>query len=110
MRSYLETEPYIERGECHVSKQYAWLLGPAIHTAERLIKHRSSESLSTDTLSILLMVPALRVWHGSDFNDYKDNLSQIVPAWPELNDALYWTSIDQARQRQASTSTEPLVD
>ncbi len=107
---YLETDPYIERGECQVSEKYAWLLGPAAHAAERLIEQRNPASLETNTLSILLMVPALRFWNGSDFNDYKDNLSQMVPAWPELNDALYWASIDQARRRYTSESAEPLID
>ncbi|MDH5180179.1 MAG: hypothetical protein OEZ39_17140 [Gammaproteobacteria bacterium] len=97
LHSYLEKPPYVERRECHVSEEYAWLLGPATHVVEKLIEMRSTIAMGGAALSIMLMVPALRHWHGNDFSEHKDNLRELVPDWPEINDALYWASIVQAR-------------
>ena len=41
---------------------------------------------------------------------YKSNLQALVPGWPELNDALYWASIEQARTAKTDNSSEPLTD
>jgi hypothetical protein len=108
--SHLEKSPYVERRECRVSKEYAWLLGPATHGVERLIEARNSGALEMTTLSIMLMVPALRFWHGVDINEHKGNLQELVPGWPKLNDALYWASIEQARGAKAVKSGEPLTN
>jgi len=110
LHGYLERPPYVERGECHVSEEYAWLLSPAIHAVERLVEARNAVALGVTALSILLMVPALRYWRKADFSEYKGNLQSLVPRWPELNDALYWASIDQARINKSAKSNEPLTD
>jgi hypothetical protein len=107
---YLEKEPYVERRECHVSKEYAWLMAPATHAVERLVAARSEMALSVTAISILLKVPALGFWSGSEFSEHKDELRILVPGWPELNDALYWASIEQARSAKAANSSEPLND
>ncbi|MDD2468291.1 MAG: hypothetical protein PHI97_30290 [Desulfobulbus sp.] len=110
LHGYLERPPYVKRGECHVSEEYAWLLSPAIHVVERLVKARSIVALEATALSILLMVPALRFWRNADFSQYKGDLQALVPNWPELNDALYWASIEHARINKSAKSNEPLTD
>ncbi len=110
LNGYLEKPPYIERGECHISEKYAWLLSPATHAVERLVKARSPVALEMAALSIMLMVPALRFWRDNDFSEYKGDLLKLVPLWPELNDTLYWTSIEQARINKLAKSSEPLTD
>ena len=107
---YLDRQPYVERRECHVSKEYAWLLSPATHAVERLVEARNERAYGTAALSIMLMVPALRFWRETDFSEYKGSLKVLVPNWPELNDALYWASIDQARSAKEANSGEPLTD
>ncbi len=107
---YLNRPPYVERQECRVSKEYAWLLNPATHAVEKLVKARSSVVFGTKALSIMLMVPALRFWHDNDFSECKGNLQAIVSSWADLNDALYWASIEQARFAKAEKSSEPLTD
>ena len=32
-----------------------------------------------------------------DFDERNDNLSELVPCWPELNDALFWYSVEATR-------------
>ncbi|MFH2001005.1 MAG: hypothetical protein ABIK28_15090 [Planctomycetota bacterium] len=110
LNSYLDKQPFVVPGECHVSKEYAWLLSPATHAVERLIVAQNTVALGETSLSILLKVPALRFWSGSDFIKHKDNLKTLVPDWPKLNDALYWASIEQARIAKAEKSGEPLTD
>lgn len=108
--AYLDKPPYIERRECRVSKGYAWLLNPATHAVERLIEARSSVVLGMTALSIMLMTPGLRYWRDNDRSEHRNNLQALVPDWPELNDALYWASIEQARTAKAAKSSEPLID
>ena len=95
----LDRPPYIEQRECHVSEDFAWLLGPAIHAVEKLVSARAEAAMQTHAIAIMLNSPAARFWRGEDFDDYKDKLHKLVPAWPELNDALFWQSIEAARAR-----------
>jgi hypothetical protein len=110
LRGYLERPPYVERGECHVSEEYAWLLSPAIHAVERLVEARSAVALRATALAIMSMVPALRFWKGADLKEHKDDLQTLVSCWPELNDALYWASIEQARITKSAKSSELLTE
>lgn len=110
LNSYLDRQPYVERRECHVSKEYAWLLSTATHAVERLVEARSAVVFGKTALSIMLMVPALRHWHDNDLSQDKGNLQALVPDWPELNDALYWACIEQVRSAKAANSSEPLID
>ncbi len=108
--NYLDRPSYIERRECRVSKEYAWLLSPAIYAIERLSEVQSSVVVGKMALSIMLMVPAVRYWRDTDLSENKGNLQVLVPGWPELNDALYWASIEQARAANMAKSSEPLID
>lgn len=110
LHGYLDRPPYVERRECRVSEEYAWLLSLAMHAVERLVVARSTVALGATALSILLKVPALRYWSDGDFGEYKDDLRALVPGWPELNDDLYWASIEQARATNAAKSGEALTD
>ena len=110
LHDYLSRSPYIERRECHVSEEYAWLLSPATHAVERLVKARNTVAYGKSALTIMLMVPALRFWRESDFSEHKSNLQTLVPSWPELNDALYWASIEKARVAKAANSSESFID
>lgn len=110
LHTYLEQPPYVEWRECHVSKECAWLLGPASHAVEKLVAARNDAALSETSLSIMLMVTTLRHWHDEDLREYKTRLHSLVPAWPELNDSLYWFSIEQARLAQAERTGDSLTD
>lgn len=110
LHAYLEQPPYVERRACHVSKEYAWLLNLAAHAVEKLVAGRSEAALSETSLSIMLMVTTLRHWQDKDLREYKTRLHLLVPAWPELNDSLYWFSIEQARLAQAGSTGETLTD
>lgn len=110
LNEYLDREPYVERRECHVSEQFAWLLGPATHAVERLVFARSAAALTSDALAIMLKVPVARSWQVEDVDEYKNQLRELVPAWPELNDALFWRSVEEARDRLDAKKSERLID
>lgn len=106
LHGFLVREPFMERGECHVSETNAWLMAPALKAVDRLVGARSAASLSPAAIGILQNTPALRYWQGRDHEDYTTSLAQNVPRWRELNDSLYWASIAAARQSR----DERLVD
>ena len=110
LHAYLESPPYLERRECRVSKEYAWLLSPTMYAVEKLVEAQSPLAFRTTALSIMLMVPSVRFWHDIDIKEQKGSLQKLVPEWPELNDALYWASIEQVRSAKAAKSGEPLTD
>ncbi|WP_047608953.1 NACHT domain-containing protein [Rahnella aquatilis] len=110
LNSYLDREPYIERGECHASKEFIWLLGPVTHAVERLVSTQSETALSSDILAVMLMVPAARFWRSGDFEEYKSLLHVMVPNWKELNDALFWQSIEEVRERRDTRKSERVID
>lgn len=99
LNRFLAREPFIERGECHISEEFAWLMPAALHAVDRLVAARSAEALTPPAISVLRNMPALRFWRTGDYDDYKSSLSQNVPRWRELNDLLYWTSVAECRAR-----------
>lgn len=109
LASYLARPPHLERRECRVSKDFRWLMGPAMHAVERLIVSRSAASFGSAALAVLSQVPALRNWGGEDETEHKSKLGDLIPRWIELNDALFWHTVETARAaRQADD--KPLLD
>ena len=105
MNEYLSQEPHIKQLECHLSQEFAWLLGPVSHAVERLVSARSPAALSPDACEILLKVPIARRGAVRDFYEHEDRLDELVPAWPELNDALFWRSVEEARDRRLAEAS-----
>ncbi|SON50091.1 NACHT domain-containing protein [Vibrio tapetis] len=107
--SYLDVAPFVERRDCRVSEQYAWLFGSAIKCLEKLVVNRDPFALSEVPLSILANVGALQFWREDNLDDVEHDLGNLVPEWQELNDALYWYSIEKAR-KHLSEQDKPLTD
>jgi hypothetical protein len=89
LNGFLRREPFIERGQCHISKEFAWLMSPAIHAVDRLVAARSAQALAPAAISVMRNMPALRFWRDGNVDDYKNALSKNVPRWRDLNDLLY---------------------
>ncbi len=107
--NFLSREPYHERRECRVSTNFTWLMGPANHAAEILVDDRANACFSHAVAGVLLKIPAVKNWSGSQRNEYKSTLQQLIPAWAEFNDALFWRSIEETRDRLTEKG-EPLTD
>lgn len=98
VNGFLDRPPFSERRESRVSKEFAWLLGPALHAVERLVAQRAAAAFEPAAIEIMLKIPAARFWEDVEFRDRKDGLADRLARWPELNDALFWSSIDAVRQ------------
>ncbi|MGL4239430.1 hypothetical protein [Tabrizicola sp.] len=109
LNDFLGRAPLIEHRECQVSKEFAWLLAPALHSVERLVSQRATAAFSPASIEVMLKVPAARYWHDVDFSDRKEELAERLARWPELNDALFWSSVEAAR-RLREEKGEKLTD
>ncbi|XWN33644.1 MAG: hypothetical protein ROR55_11560 [Devosia sp.] len=96
----LAIEPYLDGRWCKISNRYAWLLHPAASAVERLVKGRVAASTSAVALNILGMLPVSKRF-DTDVRDLKANFAKLVPIWPELNRALFWSEVARARVDRA---------
>ena len=95
--NFLNRKPYHERRECRVSTNFTWLMGPANHAAEMLVVDHADACFSDTVMSILLKIPAVKYQRSSRFDEHKSTLQQLIPAWAEFNDTLFWRSIEETR-------------
>ena len=110
LNKLLSLPPIIERRYCEVSEKYQWLMVPASKAVERLILARHPASLELDALSILHNISAIR-GHGSDgHTEVKAEFSKLVPAWNELNRALFWFQMHRSRESIDEKHGERLTD
>ena len=102
LHGFLHRTPAIDPGSCDISEHFAWLLGPAMDTIGRLVVARSELALAEHVLALLRSAPTTQHWRAHDFDDRNNKLSELVPGWTELNDALFWYCVATARtERQA---------
>lgn len=97
LAAFLAREPYIERRECRVSEAYQWLMAPALDAIARLVVNRSSACLGPIILRVVGQIPASRDYGDSDSGDQQAKLGALIPRWAELNDALFWHTVNQVR-------------
>ena len=91
----LRKEPFIERRYFEVSKDNAWMLNIGIPACERLAGERSPLALQEPALSIISSVTL--AWQNGVY-DSRSKLEELVPAWRELNAALFWHDIETVRR------------
>lgn len=104
----LNQEPVIERRYCEISTRFSWLLNAAAETAERLVLERHPTALETMTLDILHKLPTARDYDIGNFRGRELEFEKLVPAWPELNRALFWFEVERARAARDKKRGEPL--
>ncbi|EJL31538.1 hypothetical protein PMI01_02777 [Caulobacter sp. AP07] len=105
----LAQEPYVERRECKVSTDNAWLMGPALHGLEILVIARAPTALSDVALTVLAASALLKHWGDHDFEERKSVIADLVPTWPALNDALFWWTVAE-RRAGLSAPDEVIID
>jgi CHAT domain len=93
----LNIPPTIDRAYCEVSKKFQWLMAPAAKAVERAILTRHPISLEIDSLAILHKLSNARDYGIDDVANIKDDFLKLVPAWQELNRALFWFSVKRSR-------------
>lgn len=98
----LNTEPFIERRECEISADYAWLLVPMGVAVQRMVESRSPDTLSLAPLDILYKLPLAREYDHDHDTDIKLKLAALVPEWQELNLSLFWFIAEHQRVQKES--------
>lgn len=112
LNQFLDRGPqHIDLGGCRISEEFCWLLGPAMQVVERLVSTRSKVALSPEALAVMLRMPAVRIRRSDDdFEKINDRLLQIVPEWSELNDELFWQSVELAQESKTKEGSEKLTE
>ena len=109
LQKFLARPPHMDCYTGRISEEFFWLLALAAHAVERLVSERADVAMQDDALAILLNYPAVRELRGEFFDDYKNNLREQVPAWPELNDSLFWRRVKVKRAHLARDGN-PLIN
>ncbi|WP_432284184.1 hypothetical protein SLT36_20575 [Aminobacter sp. BA135] len=110
MNTLFSKRPIVERRFCEISKRYGWLIKSAAQVAERLIVARHPAALEPSTLSVLQKLPSAQHYRDWDLRDIRSNVPALVPVWPELNYALFWYEVGQARRVRQKKKKERLTD
>lgn len=105
----LSLSPLIERRHCEVSKKFQWLIAPAAKVVERLVAARHPAALADEALGVLDKLSAVQGYGLDDTREIKAEFSKLVPAWPELNQALFWFEVRRSRAALDKKS-ERLID
>ncbi len=106
----LSLPPMIESRHCEVSEKFQWLMTPACKAVERLILARHPASLEPDALAILHKFSAVRGYGSNELTEVKAEFSKLVPAWKELNRALFWFEVQRSREAVDKKRGERLND
>ncbi|MGP4904930.1 hypothetical protein ACTXGW_08760 [Psychrobacter faecalis] len=96
---YLNVNDFFQKEECEVSKKDAWLMSVSLKCIERLVLTRNRCALSEVSFSMLIKAVLLEFHQGIYVDTCKNNLHSILPQWVEMNDALYWHSVEDARKK-----------
>ncbi len=110
LRSLLNTKPFIERRFCEVSKEFSWLLSTAAIALDRLIDAQHPFMLSQDALDLLSKLQFADSYQVDDIQGVKVNLGNKVKLWKELNYALFWSAIEQERERARAKNEKPVTE
>ncbi|MDE0444129.1 MAG: hypothetical protein OXL38_18720 [Gammaproteobacteria bacterium] len=95
----LRRPPFIDPQEWSISTEFFWVLPLAVHAVEKLVAVQAPAAMQDHSMFIMLDGLIARHWNTHSFDDYRDQLSELVPAWPELNDALFWRKVEAVRTR-----------
>lgn len=106
----LSLPPMIERRHCEVSEKFQWLMTPACKAVERLILTGHSASFESNVLAILHKFSAMRGYGNNELTEVKAEFSKLVPAWQELNRALFWFEVERSRAAVDKKREERLTD
>ncbi len=105
----LDLPPMKEHGWWAISEKNQWILYAASKAAERLVSVRHPASLASDALGVLVKVPITRDYKGQEEIDIEAELPELVPAWPELNRALFWFAVERARKAKHKKAGERIT-
>ncbi len=98
LQALLTKRPVVERRFCELSERHGWLITSAAKAAERLMAARDPAALRVPVLSVLQKITSAQHYREWDLGDTRSDIANLVPAWPELNSALFWYEVREARR------------
>lgn len=104
----LFTKPFYQYEYCAISQKYSWLMKISLKAIAYLLKLESNHVFDPKIIAILIHVRVLKYQQKFvesieySIDDEIKELEQIIPIWEELNDQLYWQSIDTVRKYQGA--------
>ena len=103
----LKIPPLVERRQLELSEEYSWMLGLATEACERLVVERHPSALGKSALSTMSLASISGHYHG---RNEQARLRTLVRQWPELNLALFWFDVEDARRALHADHGERLKD
>lgn len=103
----IKKELHIHRRFFELSQENSWMLEYAVPACERLIAEKRQMALENPALSIMSLSVQSQYY---DVHDLETNLEVLVPEWRELNNALFWYDVDDARSLLDTDKEERLTD
>lgn len=104
----LQEPPFIERRYFEVSQRNVWLLKYGTQACERLAIAQHRDALSEPVLALMTLTSLGAHYHDAGGQEHK--LRELVPAWRELNYALFWYEIAHARAELDKQRGERLTE
>ena len=108
LKQLLEKPQSIVHAEMTISATHTWLLKYAAKICERLILLKNPFVLHQDCLTILAFLSQAERWGEINLRELK--LEELIPKWPELNRALFWSIVSDVRQKEYSDEGKRLTD
>ena len=106
----LDKPPFIECRHCEVSTRYTWLLKGSALAIESMIRARDIGVFRPSCLSVIQKLALTKHFDPYGFGGLKLEMDELVPKWPELNLALFWYLVEQARKWLDPKKGERLTD
>jgi hypothetical protein len=100
--------PHLEHRYFKVSQRNVWLLPLGTKAVERLAAARHRDALNPAALSVMSLTS--RGQHYHDYNRREHKLGELVSDWPDLNRALFWHDVGDARAELDASKSERLTE
>ncbi|MGO7169771.1 NACHT domain-containing protein [Rhizobium leguminosarum] len=108
LATLLKRSPFAERHDLELSTKFRWLLPIAAGMAAKLVGLRSKFALDHSSLAAISLTSLDRNWNGN--NDDRQNFRDLVTSWDELNKALFWFDVADARRARVLENNGRLID
>jgi hypothetical protein len=104
----LKRSPFAERNQLELSQAFRWLLPIAAKIAAQLIAMKSMHALERNSLVAISLTSLDRNWNGN--GDERHDFQDAVRSWGDLNRALFWFDVEDARKLKLAENGERLTD
>jgi len=104
----LKRSPFAERHQLELSQAFGWLLPIAAKIAAQLIALKSRHALDRTSLVVISLTSLDRNWNGN--GEERHNFREAVTSWGDLNKALFWFDVEDARKLKLAENGERLTD